>query len=580
VDDAEPTTHHHLGTTEDLFEPELFRALLADTVDLAAVIEVEGKVSYLNRAGHRLLLLPASTPPGTRDVLDLLAPADQSIWVEEVFPTLAASGLWSGSLGVVTTTGTEVPTRSTVRRHRGPGGVERITWVARDVSTERAVYERLHKKVFEDELTGLPHRSIFLDRLDLALRRGPEHTSPVALIFVALDRFKEKNDRYGREVGDELLRAVADRLDASRRPADTVARWGGDEFVLMCDGLSGPEEAVDLAGRLVVAFEAPFPVSAGAVFLSASLGVATADAGETSTEELLSRAEAAGQLAKQRGGAAVHLFDAAMQARANRRAEVEDALRGAPERDELVLYYQPEVSLRTNEIIGVEALVRWHHPRWGLVAPGEFIPVAEASNLILDLGAWVLRTATEQCARWRERLGDRTPMVSINISGRQFAQDDMVEQLAGALEASGAEPADLCLEITESVLMDDVEVTTATLRRLKTLGVQLAIDDFGTGYSSLSYLRRFPVDILKVDRSFVSGLGHDPEDSAIVQAVVQMGRALQLRTIAEGVETAHHLIELRELDCDLAQGYHFARPRPAEAVTRMLDAGTDWMAIA
>jgi EAL domain-containing protein (putative c-di-GMP-specific phosphodiesterase class I) len=211
------------------------------------------------------------------------------------------------------------------------------------------------------------------------------------------------------------------------------------------------------------------------------------------------------------------------------------------------------------------------------VSPGEFVPVAETSNLILEVGAWVLRTAAEQSARWREQFGERAPSVAVNISGRQFAQDDVVAVVAGILERSGADPADLCLEITESILMDDVERTAETLGRLKALGLRIAVDDFGTGYSSLSYLRRFPVDVLKVDQSFVSGLGHDPEDSAIVQAVVHMGRALRLTTVAEGVETGHHVIELRELDCDLAQGYHFARPRPAEAITEMLEAGADWL---
>jgi EAL domain-containing protein (putative c-di-GMP-specific phosphodiesterase class I) len=242
-----------------------------------------------------------------------------------------------------------------------------------------------------------------------------------------------------------------------------------------------------------------------------------------------------------------------------------------------VLHYQPEVSLRTNQIVAVEALVRWQHPAWGLVAPSEFVSVAEASNLILELGTWVLTTAMDQCARWHAVYGTRAPSVAINISGRQFAQDYVVDTVATTIERTGARPEDLCHEITESILMEDIDRTGETLARLKALGLQLAVDDFGTGYSSLSYLRRFPVDILKVDQSFVSGLGHDPEDSAIVQAVVHMGRALRLTTVAEGVETGHHFIELRALDCDLAQGYHSARPRPADAVTEMLDAGANWM---
>jgi diguanylate cyclase (GGDEF)-like protein len=398
----------------------------------------------------------------------------------------------------------------------------------------------------------------------------------VTLLFIALDRFRERNDRLSPAARAELLRGIAERLDGLRGPADSVARWGDDEFVYLFDE---EDPGDDRAERVTAAFHQPFRAGDADVFLTASVGSATGRPGAVTTDQLLRHADAASQMARQRGGGAVHRFDGEMQDRARRRAEVEDALRGAADRGELVLHYQPEVSLRTNQIAGVEALVRWQHPEWGLVAPGEFVPVAEASNLILEVGAWVLRTAADQCAAWRDRYGDRTPTVSVNISGRQFAQDDVVEVVAGTLERSGADPSDMCLEITESILMDDVERTADTLARLKALGLQIAVDDFGTGYSSLSYLRRFPVDVLKVDQSFVSGLGHDPEDSAIVQAVVHMGRALRLTTVAEGVETGHHVIELRELDCDLAQGYHFARPRPAESITQMLDAGADWLSV-
>jgi diguanylate cyclase (GGDEF)-like protein/PAS domain S-box-containing protein len=556
------------------------RALLADTADMAAVVEPDGSLLYLNRAGRRLLVLPVEVLTRSLSAFELMAPADLRVLELEVLPALHLDGWWTGNLTLTTSSGNEVPTRSTLRLHQtSDGGAPRITWVARDISTEKAVYERLHKKIFEDELTGLPHRSIFLDRLDLSLRRTLGEAAPVALLFVSLDRFKEKNDRFGRDVGDQLLRLVAERLDALRGPADTVSRWGGDEFVFMCEAPVGELDAGALAGRILGAFEAPFLTAATEVFLTASIGVSTAPAGEVGTDQLLRQADAAGQMAKHRGGGAIHLFDEEMQARALRRAEVEDALRGAAHRSELVLHFQPEVSLLTNQIVAVEALVRWQHPEWGLVAPGEFVPVAELSNLILELGTWVLSAGMQQCASWRAAFGPHAPAVAINISARQFLQDDFVELVASTLEHTGADPADVCLEITESVLMDDIELTVATLRRLKGLGVQLAVDDFGTGYSSLSYLRRFPVDILKVDQSFVNGLGHDPEDSAIVQAVVHMGRALQLITVAEGVETAHHLIELRDLECDIAQGYHFARPRPAEAISRMLEAGTDWMRV-
>ena len=554
-------------------------SLLADAADLAAALDPDGRVRYLNRAGHRLLALAPGVDVQQISAFDLVTTSDRRALDDEVLPRLHLDGWWSGTLHVITATGIDVPTRSTLRFHAGSADeAAHLTWVARDISTEQAVYERLHKKIFEDELTGLPHRSIFLDRLDLSLRRTQREAEPVALLFVSLDRFKEKNDRYGRDAGDELLRMVAQRLDALRGPADTVSRWGGDEFVFLCEAPEGTD-GTDTAAVLQSAFERPYSISGADVFLSASIGLATAQPGAVGTDQLLRHAEAAGQMAKHQGGGTIHPFDEEMQARVLRRAEIEDSLRGAADRGEMVLHYQPEVSLRTNEIVAVEALVRWQHPEWGLVAPGEFVPVAEGSSLILELGSWVLAEAMDRCARWCATFGDTAPVVAINISARQFLQDDFVALVAETMEHTGADPAKVCLEITEGVLMDDIELTVATLRRLKGLGVQLAVDDFGTGYSSLSYLRRFPIDILKVDQSFVRGLGYDPEDSAIVQAVVHMGRALHLTTVAEGVETAHHLIELRELECDIAQGYHFARPRPAEAITRMLEAGDDWMQV-
>jgi diguanylate cyclase (GGDEF)-like protein len=555
-------------------------ALLADMLDLAATLDAEGCLQFVNRAGRRLLALPATGPVSSVNVIDHIAEIDRDLWCAEVIPALGAEGWWTGNLAVVTPAGTEVPTRSTLRLLGAADACDRTyTWVARDISTETAVYERLHKKIFQDELTGLPHRSIFLDRLDLALRRTASRAAPVALLFVSLDRFKEKNDRFGRDVGDLLLQAVASRLDGLRGPADTLSRWGGDEFVFMSEGGFDGLDPSTIANRIVGAFADPFTPGDMRIFLSASVGVAVTSPGDLNTDQLLRQSEAAGQMAKQRGGGTIHRFDEEMQARARRRAEVEDSLRGAVDRGELVLHYQPEVSLLTNQIVATEALIRWHHPQWGLVAPAEFIPVAEGTSLILEVGGFVLQSAMEQSARWRSLLPQRPITVAINISPRQFVQDDFVELVASALERTGADPGDICLEITESVLMDDLDITVATLRRLKSLGVLLAVDDFGTGYSSLSYLRAFPVDVIKVDQSFVSGLGHDPEDSAIVQAVVHMGRALQLTTVAEGVETAHQLVELRELECDIAQGYHFARPAPADAITQMLLAGTDWQRV-
>ncbi|HEX4869027.1 MAG TPA: bifunctional diguanylate cyclase/phosphodiesterase [Acidimicrobiales bacterium] len=551
-------------------------ALLEDAIDLAAVLDWNGSLRFLNRAGRRMLGV-SSPYTGPLDGLALVAESDRPLVINEVLPALRADGWWTGNLALIGS-GTEVPTRSTLRVQPDEATGETVlTWLARDISTEKRVFETLRGKIFEDELTRLPHRSIFLDRLDLSLRRTRGGPGAVVLTFISLDRFKDKNDRFGRVIGDELLRAVGQRLGAACGPADTAARWGGDEFVFLSEGTPAELGPMAVATRVAEVFATPFTVSGIDLFQTASIGATLARAGETTTDQVLRQAEAAGQMAKQRGGEAIHLFDEEMQARAQRRAQVEDALRGAGERGELILHFQPEVSLRTNEIVAVEALLRWQHPEWGLVAPAEFIPVAELSSLILEVGAFVLDAGMRQRAEWQDTLSGLAPTVAINISPKQFIQDDFAERVAATLERTGADPSGICLEITESVLMNDLDGTVATLRQLKGLGVLLAVDDFGTGYSSLSYLRAFPVDIIKVDQSFVSGLGKDPEDSAIVEAVVRMGQALRLTTVAEGVETAHHLIELRELDCDIAQGYHFARPAAAEAITPMLRAGKDWL---
>lgn len=555
---------------DPLPDPDHIWGLLTDSVDLNAVLQADGTVTYLNQAGRRLLGLSADEPTGSLVLGDLVASVDHPMLEMQVLPALDSTGWWSGNLAVLRGGVAELPTRSTLRRFPAlPERAETTTWIARDISTERAVYERLHKKIFEDELTGLPHRSIFLDRLDLALRRDQPDAGLVVLLFVSLDRFKEKNDRFGREVGDLLLSAVAHRLDGARGPDDTVSRWGGDEFVYMSE--IGPGESPDVvADRVLGAFREPLSPGGMELFQTASIGMAVSAPGETSTDQVLRHAEAAGQMAKQQGGGALRRFDEEMQARVMRRAEVEDALRGAVDRGEMVLHFQPEVSLRTNQIVAVECLIRWNHPTWGLVPPSEFITVAESSSLILEVGGHVLRSAMIQCALWRSECPDHAPKVAINISPRQFVQDDFVELVASALEASGADPADICLEITESVLMDDLEVTVATLQRLKALGVLLAVDDFGTGYSSLSYLQHLPVSTLKVDRSFITKMLASSEGGELVRTVVMMARALNLTVTAEGVETCEQLEHLKTLGCEHAQGYLFSKPLEVQAVGEYL----------
>ncbi len=561
------------GASVDL---DAAHALLADHVsDLVAIFDRDGILQSLNRSGRRMLRLDNGDLPRLH-VRDLVAPVDRGR-IDDIVQSVHDGGAWSGPLAMQSTATGEFPTRSTLCRIPTDGD-DALGWVAKDTTTDRDVIKSLRERAFYDPVTGLSHRSLFLDRLDLLLRRINEEPDTVCVLFVTPDRFKEKVNRFEQGAASLLLKAIARRIPDHLGEDQSLHRWGEEDFVVLCESIPDDDAARAIAEQVAEAFVEPFRVGRREVFLTASTGVALGRPGDTTTDELIRHADAAAQLARSVGGGAIRLFDEELRARAVRRAELEDALHGAGERGELVLFYQPEVRLRTNKIVACEALLRWRHPTWGVVSPGEFIPVAESSNLIIDIGNWVLHEALTQCAKWEAQFTEREPVsVAVNISARQFAAEDFERVVARALAETGCSPSRICLEITESVLLDDAEETIAKLNALKDIGVQLAIDDFGTGYSSLSYLRRFPVDVLKVDQTFVSGLGHDPEDSAIVQAVIRMGQALQMTTLAEGVETAHHVIELRELDCDIAQGFHFARPLPVEAFTAMLLAGDDWL---
>jgi len=544
--------------------------------DLVGVFDLDGRCLFLNRTGRRLLRLDGV---GTVDLglLEMVAAAERERFTS-ILASVRGGDTWTGAISMSSPVSGEFPTRSTICPLTLDDGAVALGWVAKDTTTDRDVIRSLRQRAFYDPLTGLSHRSLFLDRLDLLLRRVSDDPAPVAVLFLTPDRFKEKINRFDQSAGDALLKEIASRLPDHLGPEQSAHRWGDEDFVVLCERVRDEEEALGVAHELALTFREPFSVGDNVVFLTASCGVALGTPGEMTTDELIRHADAAGQLARNTGGGSIRLFDEELRARALRRAELEDELWGAAGRGELVLHYQPEVQLRTNRIVGCEALLRWKHPRWGLVPPNEFVPIAESSNLILEIGEWILREALTQCARWQHRFADRDPLVvAVNISAKQFVAADFVDRIASLLVETGAKASNVCLEITESVLLDDAEETISRLDQLKALGVHLAIDDFGTGYSSLSYLRRFPVDILKVDQSFVSGLGHDPEDSAIVQAVIHMGQALRMTTLAEGVETAHHVIELRELDCDVAQGFHFARPVPAEQFEALLVAGDDWL---
>ena len=433
----------------------------------------------------------------------------------------------------------------------------------------RAFGEAVHQAT-HDALTGLPNRTLVIDRLTHALARARRRPNGPAVLFVDLDRFKVVNDSLGHSVGDEVLIKVAQRLLDAVRPGDTVARLAGDEFVVVCEDVESDTEVMALAERLADAVAAPIPLYGRDAIITASIGIAVA-ASDARAEDLLRDADVAMYRAKERGRARLELFDSAMRTRMLERLEIEHALRRALHNREFVLYYQPTVSLKTGRIESLEALLRWPDPNRGLVLPDEFIPVAEENGLIVPLGQWALEEACRQLAEWRRDHEECADLhVGVNLSARQFGDRDLVPVVAAALRNSGLPPSALWLEITESVLMEEAEATIETLIALRGLGVHLSIDDFGTGYSSLSYLKRFPVDVLKIDRSFVDGLGDDAEDEAIVTAVVRLAQALELGVVAEGVETAVQLAHLRRLGCNSVQGYYFGRPKSADDTLAML----------
>ena len=442
------------------------------------------------------------------------------------------------------------------------GHIVAVEGIVRDASARKEAEDRLAHQALHDSLTGLPNRRLLMDRIGQALARSERDGSGVAVALLDLDRFKLINDSRGHSEGDRVLVAVADRLRGAVRGADTVARFGGDEFVVVQEGVTSGWAAARFGERLGEAVSGPLPLEGGEVFLSASLGVAVGGAGD-SAEALLRDADSAMYTAKDRGRARVELFDASTRARAENLLATEAALRRALERGELVVLYQPIVAVADERVLGAEALVRWDPPGRGRVNPSEFIPLAEETGLILPLGAWVLARACAQLREWCDD-GLGVEMLSVNVSARQLASGSFLAAVRDEIRANALDPSRVSLEITESALMEDVEFSIESLVALKALGVGLAVDDFGTGYSSLAYLKRLPLDGLKVDRAFVDGIGVDPNDSAIVAAVVAMAGALGLEVTAEGVETEQQLNGLRALGCQLAQGFRFSPPLSAE----------------
>jgi len=556
------------------------------TSDLVTISTIDGTLVYLNDATRQFVALDPGTPLGDVDISRNCTTATLVRLADEVLPALLDGGIWSGELELLDADRRVIPVLAQVLAHREAGGrIEFVSTVLRDITERKGFEVRLAHEATHDPLTGLPNRTLLIDRLDAALARSRRHRTGVAVLFCDIDHFKVVNDSLGHSFGDRVLLEVARRLQEQLRPGDTVSRFGGDEFVILCEDTSDTDDAVRIAQRVDDAMAQPFLLEDdNEVFVGLSVGIAMADrssSGHDDPEALIRDADAAMYKAKERGRGRHQVFDHGIYEQAVDRFDLAKGLRHAVDRGELDVQYQPLVALSgpidgplAGRVFGVEALVRWDHPSRGRLLPGDFVPVAEETGVVLGMGAWVLHEACRQMARWLDELGDAAPRtLAVNLSARQLEHPELVGVVQRAIAESGLPPERLELEVTESVLMNDVALSSQILGTLKDLGVNISVDDFGTGYSSLSYLRRFPVDQLKVDRSFVDGLGSEPEDSAIVAAIVSLAHTLGLVAVGEGVETADQLEALRGLGCDLAQGYHLARPLSAGDLTSLLLAG-------
>jgi diguanylate cyclase (GGDEF)-like protein/PAS domain S-box-containing protein len=548
-----------------------FAALFRRSSDVVSIVDVDGAVRYQSPSIHAVLGRLPDAVVGTR-LLAMVHPDDRRAWDNALARSVARRGATVSLLWRLQhVDGTWRWLETTVSNLLDEPSVDGLVLNSRDVTERAALEEQLRHSAFHDPLTGLANRALFRNRVEHALAAGTRHGRTVAVLFVDLDEFKGVNDGHGHAVGDAVLVEVARILTATVRAADTVASLGGDEFAVLLEDGDNEAEVVRTAKRILDAIQVPITVEGRTITVRASIGIATAlVAGDA--DDLVRNADVAMYAAKSDGKACVRVFRPEMREQLLERLRFEAELWHVLENDELVVEYQPIVDIDSEAVVAVEALLRWHHPQRGIVPPGAFIPVVEASGLIVPIGAWLLRKTCREVVGWRTPDG-RPVDLSVNISPRQLAEDSLVDDVVDALAASGLEPHRLTLEITESILLDDADRKIERLRRLKAVGVKLSIDDFGTGYSSLAYLNRLPVDELKVDRSFLLDLDATGDNGGLVRTILSLARDYGLRTVAEGIERPEQLMRLRLLGCHRGQGFLFAKPMPARLMRSRLAQG-------
>jgi len=545
--------------------------------DAVACSDVSGNITFLNLVAETMTGWPLAEAMG-RPMAEVVRIVDASTrQPTSDLSALEAANVATGQVPanciLLRRDGFEIPVEDTVAPiHDREGRTVGAVIVIRDVRTSRAMALQMTHSAHHDFLTGLPNRVLLNDRIATAIAAATRHSKKVAVLFLDLDGFKHINDSLGHQIGDKLLCSITSRLVDCLRGADTVSRQGGDEFVMLLAELDHPEHAAIAARRMLQAVARVHAIDELELHVTTSIGVSVFPDDGLNAETLIKNADTAMYQAKENGRQGYQFFEPAMNVRAVARQFIEEALRRALDRQEFQLHYQPKIDLRSGKITGAEALIRWTHPTRGPISPAEFIPVAEDSGLILQIGNWVLREACRQARSWVDA-GVLTGSIAVNISAIELRDEGFLDGVYAILEETGLEPRFLELELTESVLMKRAESTAVILEALRARGVQVAVDDFGTGYSSLSYLGRFSIDTLKIDQSFVRQISVSPGETTIVSAVIGIGRSLRLRVVAEGVETASELAFLRAQHCDEAQGYFFSRPVPPAQFARLLETG-------